>query len=123
MSQDLIRLMRVLFAPGGEAGLEALWRPAADVFRTPDGWAVKFELAGVRAEDVELEVCGRRLGLRGVRRDCAPPGSRKVYQLEIAYSRFERVVELPVSLDRAEIETTLRDGMLLVHIRTERGER
>jgi HSP20 family protein len=121
MSEDLIRLMKVLFLPG-EAGREAPWRPAADVYRTPDGWAVKFELAGVRAEDLDLEVCGRKMRLRGVRRDCAPPGAR-IQQLEIAYSRFERVLELPCDLGRAQVATHLRDGMLLVHIRTEGGDK
>jgi HSP20 family molecular chaperone IbpA len=43
--------------------------------------------------------------------------------MEIAYSRFERVLELPCDLGRAEIETTYRDGMLFVHIRTGEGDR
>jgi len=120
MSQDLVRLMRVLFLP--DADVAGPWRPAADVYRTPDGWAVKFELAGVRAEDIDLEVHGHRMRLRGVRRDCAPPGSRSVYQMEIAYSGFERVVELPCNMDRADVTTSYRDGMLLVHIRTEGGK-
>jgi HSP20 family protein len=37
--------------------------------------------------------------------------------MEIAYSRFERSVELPCNLDRADITTEYRDGMLLVRIR------
>jgi HSP20 family protein len=120
MSRDLIRLMRVLFLP--EDVLAAPWRPAADVYRSADGWTVKFELPGVRAEDIDLEVQGRELRLRGVRRDCAPPGARSVHQLEIAYGRFERMVALPVDLYRADVTTTYRDGMLLVRIRTEGGE-
>jgi HSP20 family protein len=119
MSDDLVRLMHALFLP--ETRQETPWRPAADIYRTPDGWAVKFELAGVRAEDIDLEVHGRRLRLRGVRRDCAPRGARSVYQMEIAYSGFERVVQLPCDLDRADVTTNYRDGMLLVHIRTEGG--
>jgi HSP20 family protein len=120
MSVDVVRLMHVLFLP--ELRQEMPWRPAADVYRTPDGWAVKFELAGVRSEDIDLEVQGTRMRLRGVRRDCAPPGARRVYQMEIAYSGFERIVELPCDLDRADVSTSYRDGMLLVHIRTEGGD-
>src|SRR4051812_47702929 len=80
---------------------EAPWRPPTDVLRTPEGWLVKFELAGVRPEDIDLEVLGRRMTLRGVRRDqCAPEGG-VYYQMEIAYSRFERALELPCDLKRA----------------------
>jgi HSP20 family molecular chaperone IbpA len=39
--------------------------------------------------------------------------------MEIAYSRFERQVELPGDLQRAKIDTEFRDGMLLVRIQRE----
>ena len=49
MSRDLIRLMHALFLPGAEAYEgPAPWRPHADVYRTSNGWLVKFELAGTR---------------------------------------------------------------------------
>ena len=35
-----------------------LWYPAADVYQTEDGWLVKVELAGVSAEDLEIDVQG-----------------------------------------------------------------
>jgi HSP20 family protein len=123
MSRDMIRLMHAFFLPGVEAGEQAPWRPNMDVIRTPTGWVVKFELAGVRAEDIDLEALGRRLTLRGIRRDdvtaaCAaePKTALVHYRLEIAYSRFERSVELPCDLKRAAISTEYRDGMLLVRI-------
>jgi HSP20 family protein len=119
MSHDLIRLMHALFLPGTEACEDAPWRPAADVYRTSGGWLVKFELAGVRPEDIDLEVLGTRMTLRGVRRDPTPTGEYRCFQMEIAYYRFERCLELPCQLDRADIATEYRDGMLLVRIRTE----
>ena len=116
MSEDLIRLMHALFLPGAESCLAGPWCPATDVYQTRQGWVVKFELAGVRTEDVDLEVSGRRMTVRGVRRDCTASGECSYYRMEITYSRFERAVELPVDLDRADIETEYRDGMLLVRI-------
>src|SRR4051794_8263451 len=124
MSKDLIRLMHALFLPGAEACQDAPWQPHTDVYRTADGWLVKFELAGVRAEDVELEVLGGRMKLCGVRRDCVREEARKFglpspvhYRMEIAYSRFERTLDLPCDLKRAEITTEFRDGLLLVRIK------
>jgi HSP20 family protein len=116
MSHDVIRLLRVLFQPGTETSLEVPWRPAADVYRTPDGWVIKFDLAGVRTEDIDLEVSGNTMVLRGTRRDCAPAGSQ-IYQMEIAYSRFERALRLPCDLSKAEIQTNYRDGLLFVAVR------
>ncbi|MFO0878269.1 MAG: Hsp20/alpha crystallin family protein [Gemmataceae bacterium] len=125
MSRDMIRLMQALFLPGAEACQDAPWRPNTDIYQTTTGWLVKFELAGVRVEDIDLEVLGREMRLCGVRRDyvqemqprAAGEGRPPMHhRMEIAYSRFGRVVELPCDLKQAHIETEYRDGMLLVHV-------
>ena len=133
MSKDLIRLMHALFLPGAEACLNAPWQPNTDVYRTATGWLVKFELAGVRAEDIDLQVLGNRMTLAGHRRDSVLESAQKArnasegkqagggpvpvhYRMEIAYSQFERTVELPCDVKRAHIATEFRDGMLLVRI-------
>jgi HSP20 family protein len=126
MSKDLIRLMHALFLPGAEASLDAPWRPNVDVYRTRTGWLVKFELSGVRAEEIDLQVLGNRMTLRGKRCDtvleeCQKAGEPMVihHRMEIAYSRFERSLDLPCDLKRAEIKTEYRDGLLLVRITPE----
>src|SRR5919205_684335 len=53
--RDMPRQVAAFFLAGEDAGREAVWRPRADVYRTPDGWLVKLELAGVRPdEDVTI---------------------------------------------------------------------
>src|SRR5207237_454725 len=117
MARDVVRLVSLFYTAGAEQAID--WRPATDVYRTAEGWLVKFELAGVRPDDVELTVRGRALRIRGRRRDaCSDPDCRQVH-MEIAYSRFERQVELPGDLQRAQFETEFRDGMLLVRIQRE----
>jgi HSP20 family protein len=117
MARDVVRFVSLFYTAGVEQTPE--WRPATDVYRTADGWLVKFELAGVRPEDTELTARGRALRVRGRRRDCAmEPGCRQVH-MEISYTRFDRQVELPADLQQAQIETDFRDGMLLVRIRRE----
>jgi HSP20 family protein len=119
MSQDLIRLMHALFLPA--ARTETPWVPAADVYRTRHGWLVKFDLAGVRAEDIELLAAGNTLTVRGVRRDGVREEGCRCYRMEIAYSRFDRTLELPVDVSRSNVSTDYRDGMLLVHILPKEG--
>src|ERR1700732_3036740 len=110
---DLIRLMQAFFLPAAGTLQEVLWRPAVDVYRTPKGdWLVKFELTGVRPEDISLTARGRRLTIRGVRRDCTVEEEARCYVMEINYGRFERGIELPCDLERADIATDFRDGML-----------
>ncbi len=116
MSQDFIRIMHALFLPAAESCVDSPWCPAADVYRGRNGWLVKFELAGVRPDDLELTALGNRLTLRCVRRDSTALEGCHYYQMEIAYSHFERSLTLPCDLERADITTEYRDGMLLVRI-------
>ena len=71
MARDLTRLMQALFLPAAAGCGDTHWRPPADVYRTARGWLVKLDLAGVRPGDLALAVRGRRLTVRGRRRDWA----------------------------------------------------
>jgi HSP20 family protein len=91
------------------------WRPAVDVYRNDSGWLIKMDLAGVRPSDVQLALTKRGLLVRGRRCDRAIDSSWRRHHLEIAYSTFERLVELPPL--HAAIDAELMDGMLLVRLR------
>jgi HSP20 family protein len=95
------------------------WRPRADIYRTHDGWLVKLELAGVGAEDLSIRARGSRLMISGRRRDRMVKEGWSCYAMEIAYSRFERSISLPCTLDTARIAVKVAEGMLLVHVMTE----
>lgn len=112
-----------LFYQAAESFTEVAWRPAADVYRAGGGWLVKFELPGVRPEDLALRVASNGLTVEGVRRDCLAEAGCRYQSLEIAYGRFERRVELPVNLEHAQITSEFQAGMLLVHLRTEESAR
>jgi HSP20 family protein len=119
MPRDLIRFMQSLFLSAARNVGEGCWYPSADIYRTPTGWLVKLDLAGVRPEEVELHVAGPKLIMTGARRDRCVEEERHCYRMEIAYSRFERVIELPADLDQAAIDTEYRDGMLMIRIQPE----
>src|SRR5205807_35666 len=64
MASDLVRFMHALFLPAAASLHGPGWQPSADVYRTRDGWLVKFDLACVRPEDTQVVVDGRYLVLR-----------------------------------------------------------
>lgn len=90
-----------------------------DVYRTRSGWLLKFELPGVRAEDVDVQTLGSSLLVRGMRRDYVVEDICSVYSMEITYNRFERAIELPCNLDQARLTLEFRDGNLLVRVSLE----
>src|SRR5439155_11120723 len=94
-----------------------LWNPAADVYRTHDGWIVKVDLAGIRSADVEVAIDGPRLRVSGLRRDSVCGEGVSHYQLEITYSRFEKAIQFRCSIEHATIERDYRDGLLILRLR------
>ena len=100
-----------------------LWCPAADVYRTDDGWIVKVDLAGIRPADIEIRLDDRVLRIRGSRRDGTCGEGVSHYQLEITYSRFEKMIEFPRSIAHATVERDYHDGLLILRLREEAGEK
>jgi HSP20 family protein len=94
-----------------------LWLPAADVYQTADGWLVKVELAGVSAEDVEIDIQGNTLYIAGSRKDKSCGGGMSYQQMEITYSTFEKTLKFPASIDGATIEHNFDNGLLIIRLR------
>ena len=96
-----------------------LWNPAADVYRVRDGWIVKVDLAGVRTDDLEIRISGPLLHISGLRRDSTCGEGISHYQLEITYSRFEKTIQFPRSIESASIGRDYRDGLLILRLHEE----
>ena len=105
-----------------EAAAKMAWRPPADIYRSRQGWVVKIELAGVRPEDVNVMVSGSELFVSGVRRDKFVEEGWSHYSMEIAYSRFERTIELPCDIERAGVSVEWHNGLLLVRVNMNQEE-
>ena len=110
----------ILFA-GSPAAEATYWQPAVDIYRSRRGWLLKFDLAGVRIEDVEVVVDGRQVTVRGVRRDWVLEEGYWHYAMEIAYNRFERTVQLPCEVPQPRTQLDYRNGILIVRLETEEG--
>jgi len=99
-----------------------LWCPAADVYRTKEGWIVKVDLAGVKPADVDVIIDGDLLRISGSRRDGTCGEGVSHYQLEITYSRFEKMIRFPRSIEHASVERDYRDGLLILRLREEQEQ-
>lgn len=96
-----------------------LWNPAADVYRSAEGWVVKVDLAGVCTEELEVEIRDSILSIRGCRRDTHYRDGFVYQQMEITYSRFEKSIEFPSPIEGAKIRQDYRDGFLIIEVRRE----
>ena len=96
-----------------------LWNPDADVYKSPEGWIVKVDLAGICSDELEIEISGKLLSIRGCRRDTHYREGFVYQQMEITYSRFEKTIEFPSPIEGASIRHDYRDGFLIIDVRSE----
>ena len=97
-----------------------LWNPAADVYRSDDGWVVKIDLAGICSDELEIEIRGSLLRITGCRRDTHYRDGFVYHQMEITYSRFEKTIQFPAPIEGASIKRDYSDGFLIINLH--RGE-
>lgn len=101
------------------------WEPNVDLIEDENFLILKAELAGVQIDEIHLAYLpeDHAVSLRGIRPESDPDGScrKGIYQLEIFYGDFERIVPLPqVAIEPNGIEAALKDGLLVVFIPKQR---
>ena len=122
--ESLERYFRLIQGSRDKRPSGRLWCPAADVYRTDNGWIVKVDLAGIEPSDVSVTLDGPMLRISGSRRDGTCGAGVSHYQLEITYSRFEKMIEFPRSIEHATIERNYHHGLLILHlVEEEEGRR
>ena len=94
-----------------------LWNPAADVYGSDEGWIVKVDLAGICADELELEIEQSSLRIRGCRRDTLFRAGFSYQQMEITYSRFEKTIQFPCAIEETSLAHDYHDGFLIVNLR------
>lgn len=93
------------------------WKPALDIFETPDEILITAEIPGVDKENIELEINTRAIRIAG-RRIPAPSGENGRYRLaEIQYGVFERILRLPVLIDPEAVTASYKKGLLQIHLK------
>ena len=98
---------------------EGAWRPSIDILETDDRILVIVDLAGVRREDITIEMEGETLRIAGRRLDPSEahaPGVRKCHQVEIDYGPFERLILVSVPIESSKIDARYEEGFLKITI-------
>ena len=100
-------------------GLETFGRaiaPALDVYQTPSEVMVKATLPGVKGEDVNIDITGDTLTIKGESRAEQEVKREDYLYQERRYGAFSRSVVLPSGLKSDKTEATMEDGVLTLTI-------
>ena len=86
--------------------------PAAEMSETPDAIDLKLEIPGLEAKDLEVEVQGDSVSIKGERKSEEKTEENGVTRTEFRYGKFHRVIPLPSRIDNANVTADYKDGIL-----------
>jgi len=86
------------------------FRPRVETSLTDGEHVVRAELPGFAPENVEVNVAGNTLTIRGERKT----GSQE--KGDLSHRRFSHALTLPEAVDAEKVKATLRDGLLEVRM-------
>lgn len=90
--------------------------PAIDVEESDKEVTVRAELAGVDPKDVEINVSGTTLTLKGEKKQEREEKKKDYHFMERRYGSFHRSIQLPSSIDPDKVDATYKNGVLTVAI-------
>jgi HSP20 family protein len=97
-----------------EAGGQG-WQPLADVYETAEAIVVLVELPGVEQEDVEIQVDGESVIVRG-RRRLGSARPEIYHRMERSYGSFARSFQLSGLVDAEGVRAVFKDGLLRLEL-------
>ena len=114
MEKEIERLLKDFFVSKNPMLMfsENAWAPHVDVYETRNEFIIKVELAGVRKEDIKVQLAGRVLTISGQRQDECPEQREHFHLMEISYGNFLRKLKLPDDIDCDNIQAVYESGIL-----------
>jgi HSP20 family protein len=90
------------------------WMPLVDVFEDNETITLKVELPEVDANDVDIQIEGNALTLRGERKLERADKQDGYHRIERNYGTFSRTFTLPSTVEVGDITAESRDGVLRI---------
>jgi HSP20 family protein len=112
--EERMRSWRDRFFPLSE--VELPFRPAADLYETPEGLVLRLEIPGADREDLGIDLAGQELVIRGQRRPTPPANTSRVLHYEITYGSFERTFHIPIAVSPEGVTASYEHGILEVKL-------
>jgi HSP20 family protein len=86
--------------------------PAVDVYEDAQKLVLKFEVPGIKPEDLDIRVEGRTLSVRGERKWESDQKEENYHRIERRFGSFVRSFTLPATVDTENIQAETEHGVL-----------
>jgi HSP20 family protein len=101
--------------PDEEIGLGA-WMPPVDIVEEKEKITLTAELPGFKEDEVQIQMEGNILTIRGERKFEEEKSGRNYHRVERAYGQFIRSFTLSNNVDRENIRAKFNSGLLEIEL-------
>jgi HSP20 family protein len=119
MQDEINRLFDITLGRSAfdHAGLfDGEWAPAIDVYENDDKVVVKTELPGLSEKDIEVDILGDTLTIKGEKRKEEEKKDKHYHRVERTYGSFHRTVTLPGMVESEKAKASFKNGVLEITI-------
>jgi HSP20 family protein len=90
------------------------WSPRVDLAETKDNFIIKAELPGLDQKDVNVNISGNVLSIKGEKKKEEEDKDEHHHHIERYYGSFQRSFQLPANVQTDKIEATFDKGVLQI---------
>lgn len=90
--------------------------PSVDLYEEKDDIVVKAELPGIEKDNIEVNLSGHRLTIKGEKKQEAEVKKEGYYKSERSYGAFARTLELPREVQTDKVKAAFKNGILEIRL-------
>ena len=87
-----------------------------DVYQTDSEIVIKSTIAGVTADDLDVNITNDMVTIKGKREDDTKESGRDYYYQECYWGSFSRSIILPVDIEAENATAEIKDGILTIRL-------
>ncbi|MCG3132695.1 MAG: hypothetical protein FLDDKLPJ_03561 [Phycisphaerae bacterium] len=114
MRRELDRVFESVFGGGAGNGPAPAY-PALNVWEDGQAFTIEAEIPGVELSDIEVQVAGADVTIKGTRRPTAE-GETTMLREERPAGTFSRALTFPVEIVGDRVEATMKHGVLTIRL-------
>lgn len=114
LRRDMDRLFGALATGNGNVA-PGRGFPALNLWEEDGGYVIEAELPGIALENLDIEIAGNELTLKGQRKFDYPENARFLRR-EHGETEFTRTITLPVEVNGSKADATMKDGVLRISL-------
>lgn len=116
LQDDFARALNPRSAQPREHVSSRVWSPSVDIFEDSDVIVIRADLPGIKQEEIDIEMNGDTLTIRGERKFDDEAHRDSYIRVERQYGEFQRSFTIGIPIEADRVKASYRNGMLELSI-------